>query len=110
MAGDQIARYRVAVDEERRGEDLRRRLGKVATAGLTVAGDQLATRPRGVDPGHPRLELLRHRSLYAWRRWPGEDLMLSPALTGEVAAHWRTLNPLIEWLADHVGPTERPRR
>jgi uncharacterized protein (TIGR02453 family) len=110
MAGDQIARYRVAVDEERRGEDLRRRLGKVAKAGLTVAGDQLATRPRGVDPGHPRLELLRHRSLYAWRRWPGEDLMLSPELTGEVAAHWRTLNPLIEWLADHVGPTERPRR
>jgi hypothetical protein len=36
--------------------------------------------------------------------------MLSPELTGEVAAHWRTLNPLIEWLADHVGPTERPRR
>jgi len=110
MAGDQIQRYRVAVDEQRRGEDLRRRLKVITTAGLTVAGDTLATRPRGVDPEHPRLELLRHRSLYASRRWPGEELMLGPELVGEVAAHWRTLVPLVEWLADHVGPTERPRR
>jgi uncharacterized protein (TIGR02453 family) len=110
MAGDQVARYRVAVDEERRGEDLRRRLDALPAAGLTVAGDLLATRPRGVDPEHPRLRLLRQRSLYAWRRWPGEELMLSPDLVGEVAGHWRALTPLIEWLTDHVGPTERSRR
>jgi uncharacterized protein (TIGR02453 family) len=109
MAGDQIARYRVAVDEERRGEDLRRRLDALPAAGLTVDGDRLATRPRGVDPDHPRLPLLRHRSLYAWRRWPGEELMLAPDLVGEVAGHWRALGPLLEWLTDHVGPTERPR-
>lgn len=110
MAGDQVRRYRVAVDEQRRGEDLRRRLDRLAAAGLTVAGDMLATRPRGVDPGHPRLELLRHRSLYAWRRWPGEELMLDPELPGAVAAAWRAVTPLMEWLADHVGPSELPRR
>jgi uncharacterized protein (TIGR02453 family) len=110
MAGDQVQRYRVAVDEQRRGEDLRTRLDRLATAGLTVAGDKLATRPRGVDPGHPRLELLRHRSLYAWRRWPGEELMLDPELPGAVAASWRAITPLMEWLADHVGPSDRPRR
>lgn len=110
MAGDQVQRYRVAVDEQRRGEDLRRRLDRLAAAGLTVAGDMLATRPRGVDPGHPRLELLRHRSLYAWRRWPGEELMLDPELPGAVAAAWRAVTPLMEWLADHVGPSELPRR
>jgi len=36
--------------------------------------------------------------------------MLSSGLAGEVAAHWRALGPLVEWLTDHVGPTERPRR
>jgi uncharacterized protein (TIGR02453 family) len=110
MAGDQISRYRVAVDEQRRGEDLRRRLDAIGAAGLTRAGDLLATRPRAVDPGHPRLELLRHRSLYAWHRCPGEELMLSPKLVDEVAGTWRTITPLIEWLTDHVGPTEQPRR
>ncbi|HEY2205098.1 MAG TPA: DUF2461 domain-containing protein [Pseudonocardia sp.] len=110
MAGDQVRRYRIAVDEERRGEDLRRRVDALAGAGMTVAGDLLATRPRGTDPGHPRLELLRHRSLYAWRRWTGEDELLSPELPELVAARWRELTPLLEWLTDHVGPTEEPRR
>jgi uncharacterized protein (TIGR02453 family) len=110
MAGDQVQRYRVAVDEERRGEDLRNRLARLEKAGLTVAGDKLATRPRGIDPEHPRLELLRHRSLYAWRRWPGEEPMLSAELPEVVAANWRSITPLIEWLTDHVGPSDRPRR
>ncbi|MBB6379915.1 uncharacterized protein (TIGR02453 family) [Pseudonocardia eucalypti] len=110
MAGDQVRRYRVAVDEERRGEDLRTRLAALEGSGLTVAGELLATRPRGIDPGHPRLELLRHKSLYAFRRWPGEHPMLAPELVGEVTAAWRALNPLVEWLSDHVGPTENPRR
>jgi uncharacterized protein (TIGR02453 family) len=110
MAADQIARFRVAVDEERRGENLRRRLRALEKAGLTVAGDRLKTRPRGFDEGHPRIDLLRHRSLYAWRRRPGDDLMLSPELPGEIAADWRRLTPLTEWLVDHVGPSEQPRR
>jgi uncharacterized protein (TIGR02453 family) len=110
MAPDQIQRYRVAVDDPRRGEDLRRRLDTLFQAGLTIAGDQMATRPRGVDLRHPRLDLLRHRSLYAWYRWPGEELMSRPELAGKVAARWRQLTPLLEWLTDHVGPSERPSR
>ncbi len=110
MAGDQVRRFRVAVEEERRGEDLRRRLASTEKAGLTVHGDRLKTKPRGVDDDHPRLDLLRHRSLYAARNWPGEDLMLSAALGEQVAAGWRALRPLTEWLADHVGPSDQPRR
>jgi uncharacterized protein (TIGR02453 family) len=110
MASDQVQRFRVAVDEERRGEDLRRRLDALTEAGLTVAGNRLATRPRGVDSGHPRLDLLRYRSLYAWRSWPGEEPMLRPDLVERVADSWRTLTPLVEWLTDHVGPSDRPRR
>ena len=110
MAGDQVARFRVAVDEERRGEDLRRRLAELADAGLTVAGDRLKTRPRGFADDHPRLELLRHRSLYAWSRWPGHELLVTPEMVDVVAATWRALTPLTEWLADHVGPSEQARR
>ncbi|MDQ2706536.1 MAG: DUF2461 domain-containing protein [Actinomycetota bacterium] len=110
MVGDQVRRFRVAVEEDRRGEDLRRRLGKLEKAGLTVDGDRLKTRPRGFAEDHPRIELLRHRSLYAWRRWPGDELMLSPELVEQVAANWRALGPLTEWLVDHVGPSDQVRR
>jgi uncharacterized protein (DUF2461 family) len=105
MAADQLARFRAAVDEPRSGEELRRRLSALDGEGLTVAGELLATRPRGVPAEHPRLDLLRHRSLYAWRRWPGEEELLSPGLVDLVAVTWRRLTPLLGWLTEHVGPS-----
>jgi uncharacterized protein (TIGR02453 family) len=108
MAPDQVTRFRTAVDDERRGSDLEKRLA--ALEGLTVAGETLKTRPRGYDPDHPRIDLLRHKGLYAWRAWEPDDVLHEPGTLDRVARTWRTLRPLMEWLADHVGPTEQPRR
>lgn len=105
MAADQVTRLRVAVDDERRGVDLASRLAALERAGLTVAGERLRTRPRGFAADHPRLDLLRHKSLYAWRSWPPDDVLHEPGTRERVAATWRTLRPLQEWLADHVGPS-----
>jgi uncharacterized protein (TIGR02453 family) len=110
MASDQVARFRTAVDDERRGVDLEKRLAAVRADGITVGGDQLKTRPRGVDPDHPRLELLRHKGLYGWRRWSPDDTLHEAGTLARVAGTWRSLQPLIEWLADHVGPSDQPRR
>jgi uncharacterized protein (TIGR02453 family) len=108
MASDQVARFRTAVDDERRGSDLEKRLA--AVEGLTVAGETLKTRPRGYDPDHPRIDLLRHKGLYAWRAWEPDDMLHEPSTLDRVAATWRMLRPLTEWLDDHVGPSEQPRR
>jgi uncharacterized protein (TIGR02453 family) len=108
MASDQVARFRTAVDDERRGSDLEKRLA--ALDGLTVAGETLKTRPRGYDPDHPRIDLLRHKGLYAWRAWEPDDVLHEPGTLDRVAATWRMLRPLTEWLDDHVGPSEQPRR
>jgi uncharacterized protein (TIGR02453 family) len=107
---DQVARFRTAVDDERRGCDLEARLAAVGAAtvdgaGLVVAGDRLATRPRGVAPDHPRLALLRHRSLYAHCGWPPDDALHEATTVQRVAAAWRAMRPLTEWLDDHVGPS-----
>lgn len=110
MAPDQVARYRAAVDDERRGNDLAARLAALTAAGLTVGGEQLRTRPRGVDPDHPRLGLLRHRALYGWRGWPPDDTLHEPGCLDRVVGTWRSLRPLTEWLDDHVGPSDQPRR
>ncbi len=106
---DQVARFRTAVDDERRGRDLEARLAAlggatVDGAAVVVAGDRLATRPRGVAPDHPRLDLLRHRSLYAHCGWAPDDALHDAAAAHRVAAAWRAMRPLTGWLDDHVGP------
>ncbi|TQM14002.1 DUF2461 domain-containing protein [Pseudonocardia kunmingensis] len=110
MAPDQLTRYRTAVDDERRGTDLEKRLAALTAEGLEVAGETLKTAPRGFDRDHPRIGLLRHKGLYAWRGWEPDDVLHEPGTQERVAATWRALRPLVEWLADHVGPSELPRR
>ena len=111
---DQLARFRTAVDDDRRGRDLEARIATVTTTDVdgappTLAGDKLATRPRGVAPDHPRLELLRHRGLYAHRGWEPDDALHEAATAERVAAVWRATRPLTDWLDDHVGAPEHTR-
>jgi uncharacterized protein (TIGR02453 family) len=110
MASDQVARFRAAVDDERRGTDLEKLLEVLRADGLTLAGEKLKTRPRGVDPDHPRIDLLRHKALYGHRSWPPDDVLHEAGAVERVAKAWRALRPLSEWLADHVGPSDLPRR
>ena len=110
MAPDQVTRFRTAVADDRRGTDLEKRLAALAADGLTVAGEALRTRPRGYDPGHPRIALLRHKGLYGRRAWPPDDVLHEPGTQERVVTAWRALRPLIDWLDDHVGAGEQPRR
>lgn len=105
--GQQVARYRDVVDGPA-GAELERIVTDVTTAGLTLDGDQLKTRPRGVDPDHPRLELLRYRSLVGIREHALEPWVHEPGALDVVRDGWRALRPLVEWLAAHVGPGEDP--
>jgi len=114
-APDQIARFRAAVDDDRRGGDLQARLARITNTEIDgacpqLAGDRMATRPRGVAPDHPRVELLRYRSLYAHRRWEPDDVLHEAGTRERVAAAFRVMRPLTEWLDDHVGLSESPRR
>jgi uncharacterized protein (TIGR02453 family) len=104
MASDQVQRFRVAVDDKRRGDDLRARLTDLEAAGLTVAGELLKSRPRGSDLDHPRIDLLRYKSLYAWRGWPPDDELHTPTALDRVRTTWLALGPLTDWLDSHVGP------
>ncbi len=110
MAPDQVARFRVAVDDDRRGTDLQKRIAAAEADGIEIGGEQLKTRPRGVDPGHPRLELLRHKGLYGHRGWAPDDVLHEAGALERVMATWRSVRPLVEWFDDHVGPSEQPRR
>jgi uncharacterized protein (TIGR02453 family) len=105
---DQVARYRAAVAENE-GEALGGLIDAARAGGLAVGGQRLKTRPRGIDPDHPRLELLRHRSLVLSRQWEPARWMGGPDEPDRVVREsWRAMTPVIDWLAHAVGPGDPP--
>jgi uncharacterized protein (TIGR02453 family) len=106
---DQLARLRAAVDAPASGTALERVVGAVREAGFELAGDQVATRPRGVPADHPRLELMRFKNLVARREHGAPEWLSTPDVVEHVRADWRAVRPLVEWLTEHVGPTQQPR-
>jgi len=109
-ASDQVERYRAAVADDFTGRQLADITDAVVAAGFDLGGDRLKTRPRGIAEDHPRLELLRHRSLTAERSYPPEPWVSTPKALDAVREGWRALGPLNQWLFRHVGPTRQPRR
>ncbi|TDC89645.1 DUF2461 domain-containing protein [Saccharopolyspora aridisoli] len=107
---DQLARYRTAVDTEVHGEELRRLLDVLAEQGWEIAGTTLQTRPRGFAPDHPRLDLLRHKTLYAARSWEPDDVLHERGCLQRVRESWEAVRELNQWCADHIGVTEKKRR
>jgi hypothetical protein len=72
---------------------------------FVVGGEQLKTRPRGVSPDHPRLGLLRHKSLTAAREYGVPDWLESAEVLERIRRDWRALRPLMTWLGGNVGDT-----
>jgi uncharacterized protein (TIGR02453 family) len=99
----QVERLRKAVADDRSGPALVAIVDKLRGKGYTIEGEKLKTRPRGYDADHPRIELLRHRTLTAWREFPPEPWLHTPECLDRVRATWRDYSPLNEWLSRHVG-------
>lgn len=104
MESDQVERFRAAVDDNASGSELEALVADLRDTGYEVGGDRLKTRPRGYAADHPRIELLRHRALVAWKSFGAPDWLETPAAADHVAAAWRDMIPLQTWLDDHVGP------
>ncbi|PWV84802.1 TIGR02453 family protein [Prauserella marina] len=110
LASDQLARFRDAVASDVHGPALDRLVASLRRKGWEIKGDRLKTKPRGFAEDHPRLDLLRHRSLYAVRAWEPDDVLHERACFDRVRAAWRQVRPFNEWARDHVGASELPRR
>jgi uncharacterized protein (TIGR02453 family) len=108
MANDQLDRYRKAVDDEGAGAALERIMVDLAAQKLTNEAPGLKTAPRGYPRDHPRVELLRHKSVAVMRRFPPAGWLATPAAADRITEVWRAARPLNAWLAEHVGPSTEP--
>ncbi len=97
-----LASFREAVDHETFGVGLQRILGRLERQGWTVGGDAVKTAPRGWSADHPRIDLLRHRSLTLGREHGFAPYVHTAELLDHVHADWRAGKPFIDWILTHV--------
>ena len=112
LATDQARRLRAAIADDRPGQALVALVDRLRGQGFTVDGERLKRVPAEFGDDHLRAGLLTLKTLFALQRFEPADWLHTAAARDAVATAWRQLQPLNDWLRDHVGPTrmERARR
>jgi uncharacterized protein (TIGR02453 family) len=96
----QLARFRSAVLDERRGAALAALTRKLVRAGYEIGSHEtLARVPRGIDPTHPRGDLLKRKGLIVTFPALPRDLLVSRGLVDWLVGRVKPVVPLVEWLA-----------
>jgi uncharacterized protein (TIGR02453 family) len=108
-AADQLERYRSAIVDERRAEGFERAVRAAAAAGLVSAEPALKRAPRGYPADHPRLDLLRLKSLTVSKRHQLTPWLHTAGCDEAVRSELHATRPLLEWLAANVGASTRER-
>ena len=97
-----LARLRSAIADDKVGPTFERMVAGLVDSGFTLGGETLKTAPRGFDVEHPRIELLRHKSLSLGRSHGFEPVIHTPELLDLVRADRQALRPFIEWIAGRI--------
>ena len=107
---DQLERFRNLVDDSRLVGDLEATLDQLGESGYVISQDSaLKTSPRGFDPKHPKIELLRLKSLAVGKTIPISAWFFTPDALIRIKREWDTVMTWNEWLISSIGPTTQPR-
>lgn len=106
-ASDQLDRYRAAIADGRRAASFERAVGVARKVGLELAPPALKRAPRGYPIDHPQIERLRIKEITVYRRHPLEPWIHAPTAPARIHAELEAARPLVQWLAKHVGPSQR---
>lgn len=99
MDSEQLARYRAAIVDDKQGKDLAAILKKLQRAGYEPgSADVLKNAPRGFDPEHPRVDLLKRKGLVVSFPEVPKKLLASRALVDWMVKATKPVAPLVEWL------------
>ncbi|TIC82932.1 DUF2461 domain-containing protein [Nocardioides sp. GY 10127] len=101
-SGTRLAAYREAAAHELYGPELERLVADLEAAGFERNGDRLKTSPRGFEADHPRIDLLRHRSLTMGHMIGFEPVIHTAEALDVVREDWRRMVPFVEWVRRHV--------
>lgn len=103
---ERLSAVRAAIDSELSGRELEQILAELTRSGWSVGGDRLKTKPRGYPADHPRIDLLRHRSLTLGRDHGFAPVIHTSELEAVIRQDWRELRPIVEWIAARTDTLE----
>jgi uncharacterized protein (TIGR02453 family) len=95
-----LAALRAAIADDVRGTRLQALLDDLVGQGWELGGERLKTSPRGYDATHPRIELLRHKSLTLARTYGFEPVIHTAELLDRVRDDWRAATPFVRWVTE----------
>jgi uncharacterized protein (TIGR02453 family) len=98
-----LAAIRAAIADDRRGRELEEIVAGLTAAGGELGGETLKTSPRGYDADHPRIGLLRHKSMTLGRSYGFEPVIHTPQLLDLVRDDWRAARPFVAWVTENGG-------
>jgi uncharacterized protein (TIGR02453 family) len=105
----QLSRFRAAVADGKSGTALVGLLKELRTKHVQVsAHETLKSAPRGYANDHPRIDLLRHKGLTAWKEWPVGPWLGSASSKRRIVEVLRATAPLRKWLDSNVGTADAP--
>lgn len=97
-----LASIREAITDDAHGSQLEQILADLQASGWTLGGDTLKTAPRGYDIDHPRIGLLRHKSMTLGKDYGFDAFIHTPELLDRVQADWREATPFVDWVLAHA--------
>ena len=100
-SGPRLASIRSAIADDKAGRRLQRILTTLEKTGWELGGETLKTAPRGYDADHPRIDLLRHKSMSLGRSYGFEPFIHTVGLLDRVREDWRAGRPFVEWVTRH---------
>ena len=98
----ELKRMREAVAADRSGKELSAVVDALRKKGYDVEGQDLKRVPPPYPQDHPRADLLRHKRLFYWKRWPVEPWIATARVSERVAQVWRDGADLERWMKKNI--------
>jgi uncharacterized protein (TIGR02453 family) len=98
-----LAGIRAGMAHDLHGPALERIIAGLTAEGWTLGGETLKTTPRGYDASHPRIDLLRHKSMTLGKSYGFDPVIHTPELLDRVRDDWRAARTFVDWVAEHAG-------
>lgn len=98
----QLKRLREAIATERSGKELVAIVAALRKRGYEVEGQELKRVPPPYPQDHARADLLRHKRVFYWRRWPAEPWIATAKVREKVAQVWRDGQALEAWMHKYI--------
>jgi len=102
MSAEEIARFRKKVAADASGTQLAAIVTKLKKSGYDLGGEVLKRVPPPWPQEHPRAELLRRKSLYAWKNYGLQPWLGSASARKYVVKMWTDAQPLNDWFKKNL--------